>query len=68
MMRLIRVTRFSFNVCVCLLHGWKRSESVAHPSLDFLDMSLASHPLLLASSSQLYSPIRVSANCMREEK
>lgn len=32
-------------MCACLVRGWKRSESVADPSLDFLDMSLASHAL-----------------------
>ncbi len=33
-------------MCACLVRSWKRSESVADPSLDFLDMSLASHALL----------------------
>lgn len=37
MMRLIRVTRLGFDACVrvCLVGGWKRSESVSAPLLGF---------------------------------
>lgn len=58
-------------VCVCafLVRGWKRSESVADPSLDFLDMSLASHAL--SSTRRLHRALQADqrwitpANCMK---
>lgn len=43
-MRHVRVTGLSLImcVCVCLVRGWKPSESVVDPSLDSWDVSLSS--------------------------
>lgn len=42
-------------VCVCLEGDWKWSGSVAGHSLDFLDMTLASHTLFITDSTALWS-------------